>query len=159
MAIEVYLRWAAEAFVPADHDGVDQIDEVIRRGEIVKARITKPRNLRFHRKFFAMLKVGFEAWDPPPPEGFIHQDGRHVAKDFESFRKDCLALAGYADPVYRLDGSFTLQARSMSFASMDETTFRKVYSEVANVILQRVLTTYSEEDLEDHVQEILDFAW
>jgi len=36
----------------------------IKLGALVKANFTETRNPGFHRKFFSMLDVGFDAWTP-----------------------------------------------------------------------------------------------
>lgn len=60
-------------------------------GEVFDFEIVFPRNSKFHRKFFALLQVGFESWDP----GRKHKThkGIPVTKNFEQFREDVTILA------------------------------------------------------------------
>ena len=121
----------------------------------MRATIRVPRNYLFLQKFFAMLNVGFESWEPPEQE----YRGLPVEKNKERFREDCLIAAGHYDLVADLSGNVVPKARSISFASMDETRFEAVYSAVANVLLQRVLGNYTREDLDEQVVErILGFT-
>jgi hypothetical protein len=122
-------------------------------GEIVQAKVTKPRNPKFHRKFFALLNVGFDYWTPE-----AEYKGRVVEKNMDRFREEVTILAGYYDVVASLGGSVRLKAKSIAFANMEEDEFERLYSAVINVILQKVLTTWTREDLDDVVDQVLRFA-
>ena len=125
-----------------------------KQGKPIKAEITSPRNYEYHKKFFAMVGVGFDAFDP----GELKHNGIAVSKDFDRFRKDCIIQAGFYDVVANLKSEVRAEAHSISFANMEQADFEKVYSQVANVILQRVLTNYSRDDLDRVVSEILGFV-
>lgn len=123
-------------------------------GELISVDMTFPRNPRFHRKFFALLQVGFEAWEP----GFeATHKGEPVGKDFERFRKDVTIMAGFYEPVFALDGTLELEAKSIAFANMDDAEFERVYSAVADVLLAKVLRNHSRADLDAAVDRILGF--
>jgi hypothetical protein len=140
-------------FVPAAPEDADALRK-IKLGSTVRARFTQPRNIGFHRKFFAMLDIGFDAWEPPERE----YNGLPVQKNRERFRKDCIIAAGFFEPVANLLGEVRAEAHSISFANMDQTEFERVYSAVADVILQKVLRNYTRADLDRVVDEILRFA-
>lgn len=126
-------------------------------GELANIEIIFPRNSRLHRKFFAMLNVGFEAWEP----GRKHKThkGIPVVKSFENFREDVLIIAGFYDQSFDLDGRMKLVAKSISFAKMDDAQFEAVYSAVADVLLDRVLTAYrGRDELDEVVDKILGFV-
>jgi len=123
-------------------------------GQIVTIEVTFPRNLKYHRKFFALLNLGFEAWTPA-----TKFKGMDIAKDFDQFRSDVTILAGFYEQAFTLDGTMTLKAKSISFGRMEEPEFEKLYSAVVNVLLQRVLTTYeNREQLDAVVDQILSMA-
>ena len=123
-------------------------------GDLIAVDMTFPRNVRFHRKFFALLQVGFDAWEP----GFqATHKGEPIGKNFEHFRKDVTILAGFYEPAFALDGSLQLEAKSIAFANMDDVEFERVYSAVADVLLAKVLRTYSRDDLDQAVERILGF--
>lgn len=117
-------------------------------GEIADVSIVVPRNPRFHRKFFALLKIGFDCWEP----GLAH-DGEPVAKDFEQFREDVTIMAGHYVQTWTLEGEMRLRAKSISFAAMDDDEFERVYSSVADVLLTRVLKGYKDRAELDRVVE------
>lgn len=125
-------------------------------GEMAQAEMAIPRNYRFHKKFFALLHFAFDAWEPDR----FHKSykGMPVAKNFERFRKDVTVQAGYYDQTFDLDGNMKLEAQSISFANMNDVEFEAVYSAVADVILGKVLTTYTGRDeLDDVMKQVVGF--
>lgn len=120
-------------------------------GEFATIEFVIPRNAKFHRKFFSMLNFAFDSWEP----GRMRKTykGKEVSKNFERFRKDVLILAGFYDQTFDLKGRMKLEAHSISFANMDDAEFERVYSAVASVILEHVLTGYSGREELDRVVE------
>jgi hypothetical protein len=106
-------------------------------GELCQVEMVFSRNPRFHRKYFALLTLGYDAWMP-----CMEHNGQRVEKNFEQFREDVTILAGFYTQTWNIDGAMTVRAKSISFASMDDAEFEQVYSAVANVLLERVLTNY-----------------
>jgi hypothetical protein len=123
-------------------------------GEFVRIGYVKPRNIKFHRRFFALLKTGFDAWEPRRKK---HR-GMPVQKNFERFRKDALIAAGFYDIVATASGGVKHEAHSISFANMDDNQFATVYSAVADVLLQGVLTRYTRADLDQVVDKLMRFT-
>lgn len=191
---EAVLKRVGEGFIadPACND--PDAFAGIKAGESISVKWSKPRHGWRHRKFFALLKVGYEAWEPaavpatetrefkiigrfinaiansmPVSKTWLFQQAEKVItqwqlkqchqaeKQFNRFRKEVTILAGYHEAVHSMDGSFRLEAKSIAFSKMDEDEFTKLYNAVCNVILQRVLTTYTREDLDRVVEEILRF--
>lgn len=109
-------------------------------GEMCRVEVVIPRNSRFHRKFFALITLGFEAWEPCRVRKTYR--GRPVAKNFERFRSDIIIQAGYYEQTFDLQGRMRIEAQSISFAAMEDPEFEQLYSAVATVLLERVLTTY-----------------
>ena len=147
------MKGAGGALIPAD-PGATAFIEKLMMGGGVRAKITKVRNIGFHRKFFALLNIGFEAWETPEGE----YGGMKVEKEFERFRKDVTILAGYFTPVYNMRGEVRLEAKSIGFGSMEQDEFEAVYSAVANVLLRKVLKNYTRDDLDRVVENILNFV-
>lgn len=99
----------------------------IKVGSIVNAKIVTPRNVKFHRKFFSMIRA---AWD------CLTERQRKNLRSVESFREQLLITSGYSEPMYDINGErFLERARSISFAKMDEPTFNEVYNRVLDTIL------------------------
>ena len=119
-----------------------------------KAELTRPRNLKFHRLFFALVKVAFDAWDMPDSE----YKSVKIEKNLDRFRKDLLIMAGYGYPVVNIKGDVRFEAQSMSFGSMDQDEFETLYNRVIDVILSKVLSNYTRDDIDDQVNRILRFC-
>ena len=124
-------------------------------GDVIRADFKKMRNPKFHRKFFALLNIGFAAWEPVQ----VHSRHGEIEKNFDQFREDVTILAGYYEQHHRLDGTFRVRAKSIKFGSMGEAEFTKLYSAVIDVLLKRVLTQYKgREELDRVVDQVLGFA-
>ena len=139
--------------IPSDEAEAEKMKR-FKVGGTIRAKVAQMRNYKFHKKFFAMLDVGFDAWEPSEKE----HKGLPVQKNKERFRKDCIIAGGFYEPVVNLRGEVRAEAKSISFASMEEEEFEKVYSAVADVILQRVLRNYTRADLDRVVHQILGFV-
>lgn len=99
----------------------------IKVGSIVKAKIVMPRNVKFHRKFFSMIRA---AWD------CLTERQRENLRSVDNFREQLLITSGFSEPLYDINGErFLERAQSISFAKMDEPAFNKVYNRVLDTIL------------------------
>lgn len=142
--------------VPVDEEAQALVAK-LKPGQGLEVTAKKARNLRFHRKFFALVNLAFDVWEPPPDRTYR---GQPVRKDKKQFRKELLILAGYCDPVFRLDGTFTVEARSIAFAKCDEFEFNDVYKAVLDVVWEKVLRHAqfaSPEEVDQVVMQLLDY--
>lgn len=80
------------------------------------------RNLKFHKKYFAMLNLAYE--------------NQEEFKSFETFRQAVQIGAGYYDRVQRLHGEEVIVPRSISFSKMDNEEFEKLYTAVLATIIE-----------------------
>jgi len=78
-------------------------------------------------------------------------------KSFDRFRKDLIIMSGRYDAVYRVDGSVRIEAKSISFASMNEEEFKELWNATTTVILEKVLTNYTSDDLKEVVLKLEQF--
>ncbi len=142
-------------FFPVDHQS-KQICEGFKSGDIVRGSFRKVRNPQFHRKFFALLNLAFEYWEP----GEINSKYGKPEKNFDRFREDLIILAGHFNIVIRLDGTAKPEAKSISFANMEQAEFEQLYNSVLNVILKKinVLQNMTAEAIDGIVNEMLSFG-
>lgn len=152
MAEALMLR-TPTGYVPSDEHEAERLRRH-KVGKLYRMEFTEVRNPKFHRKFMAMLNVGFDAFEPTVKQF----RGQPVAKNFDRFRKDCVIMAGFFDANYDINGDAKLTAKSISFANMSEEEFERVYNEVANVLLRKVLKNYTRDDLDQVVDQILNFV-
>jgi hypothetical protein len=131
--------------------------QAMEAGEFMRVKVTYPRNVKLHRKFFAMLNHGFEHWEPERGRKRLKHRGVVIAKSFELFRKDILILAGYGEASFDLKGRVKWDAKSIAFDKMDDETFQRVYVAVYDVLLNKVLVGYSREDFDRVLEELEHF--
>lgn len=144
----------AQGLIPATEEDWEKHNR-FKLGALVKAKVSGTRNGGFHRKFFAMLDVGFEAWEP---EEWLETKYGIPEKNRDQFRADIIIKAGYYEIVVRLDNSIRITPKSIKFGRMKQDEFEKLYSNVANVLLGSVLMNYTKEDLDNVVNQILGFV-
>lgn len=147
--MKVNLIKQGQVFIPATPQDEEKLSQV-KSGQPVEVELKQKRNVKFLRKFFAMLNIGFEAFEPNEKA----YKGHVAEKNFERFRKDVVIMAGFYDATYDIKGNLKLEAHSISFGKMSEDEFNKVYNACCNVLLKQVLHNYTREDL-DHVVEQL----
>jgi len=139
-------------------NGNDSAESLWRKtpfGGLIHADFKQMRNYRFHKKYFTLLQLAFEHWQP----GEVTSRHGVPEKNFERFRKDIAILSGHYHVTVRLDGSTQVEADSISFANMDEETFEKLYSATIDVILKRIPTLgISREEIDNLVDKVLAFA-
>lgn len=138
--------------VGMDESTQEYLDRLPTNTELM-GNFTRPRNLAFHKKYFALLQVGFEHFEPP--ELF---KGNVVGKNFDAFREQCIIGAGFYDVVYSITGDPRYIAKSISFANMSEHDFSDLYSKTIDVLLKYVLKSYTRDDIDEVVNEVLGFG-
>lgn len=153
----VFAKGPGDTLIPAD-EAAEKLLASLKPGEGVSVEAKRVRNVQFHRKFFSLLRLGFDSWEPEEPRTWR---GEALRKDFDAFRKDVLILSGYFDAHYGVDGSVSLEARSISFSKCDEHEFEAVYQGVLDVLWSRVLSQAgytSPEHVEEVVMELLRYC-
>lgn len=146
------MKVSGGALVPVDQRGIDYIGK-LKLGAGVKVKATKHNNVRFHRKMFALLDLAFDAWESPP----LEYKGVAIAKNLDQFRDDITILAGFYETAVRLDGSIRFTAKSWSFEKMDDEEKERLYNSIINVVLTRILTNYTRDNLDEVVEQLLRF--
>ena len=125
-----------------------------KQNAVLHGEFKKCRNPQFLRKFFALLRVGFDLWEP----GELNTKYGKPEKSFKQYRAQVTVLAGHYETVFNLDGSFRLIPKSISFASMEAEEFAELYSSVINIILKNIPATFSKADLDEQVEILMGFA-
>lgn len=141
--------------LPADETSAKFVGKLI-KNDVITSDFVKPRNYRFHKKWFALVKFAFDHWKPSSLEDSRWKDVV-PEKSFDRFRKDLIILCGMFNAVYRIDGSVRIEAKSISFAKMDEEEFKELWNITSKVILEHVLTNYTKDDLDNTVKQLEQF--
>lgn len=146
--MKLYLRKIGNVYQVDSGD-----DSNIKQGEIVSAEIKRPRNYDFHKKYFALLNYAFGVWEP----GKLEYKGQRVGKSIDRFRKDVAILTGHYEIVTTIKGDVRAEAKSISFGSMGEDEFEKLFSETINVLIKHILTNYTYDDIDNVIENIVGF--
>jgi hypothetical protein len=149
VSADLYMRKAGQLLIPSDELSREWIED--RKDGRYKVKITKDRDPIKFRKWWAMVNFAYKNWDVDESDGIMKMS-------LENFRKELIKMAGFCRQVWRLDGTFTVEAESISFSKMKDQEFNILYSKTVDVILQKVLTGYTKDDLENVVLELLRFA-
>lgn len=130
--------------------------EKMRIGEVLHGKFSKMRHPEFHKKYFSLLRLGFDYWEP----GEITCDHGVPEKNFDQYREDLIILAGYYIVTIRLDGSTRITAKSISFAKMEQPEFEALYEATLTALMKRVdtLKDMTAEEINVVVNKMLDYA-
>lgn len=109
----------------------------IKVNEIYQCEIKQPRNLKFHRKFFALIKMVF--------------DNQEHYTSFDRLRKHLIIEAGFYDESVDFKGTIQQEAKSISFASMKQYQFDDLYSKVLDVIVKYF--NFDKQDIKDNIEQ------
>lgn len=119
--MEIYCRNTIAGLVPIYASDLEE-KKRLKIGENYLCQIRKPRNYQFHKKFFALLNIG---WENTP----------EVDMPFETYRRWVTMRAGFYK-VYHTPKGELYEPRSIAFSAMDEDSFEEVYNRVLDVILK-----------------------
>ena len=154
--MEIILVKTISGLLPADPQSHEAYGK-IKGGEAFRCDIKKIRNYRFLKKYFALLNIGYDNWNPPS----IKVDNERVIplKNFDRFRHDVAILSGYYHSTIRLDGTIRIEAKSISFASMGDDEFADLYSKTIDVFIKHIYgSKHTKEDIDHMVEEYLRFV-
>jgi hypothetical protein len=145
------------ALVPMDDEQAEKVKR-FKAGAIVRGEFAAMRNGRFFQKWFVLARFAYDLWTETMEP--IEYRGQRVQPVFDKFRKDLTILAGYWHPVFNIDGTFKVEADSISWANMSDETFEAMYSKTIDAILAKVLPRQglSRQVLDHHVDRVLEFA-
>lgn len=141
--MELNLLNTAQGLKPLYDTDYDE-KKKLRVGVVYRATIRQPRNIDFHRKYFALINCAWE-YQPEQVQAFFKNS-------VELFRKTLQMSAGYCERIYSIERQEWVDIpSSISFSSMDEITFQELYSKVFDVILQVFLKHISREEFENNL--------
>ena len=107
-------------------------------GEEYKCKITQPRNVKFHRKYFALINLVYQ--------------NQEKYNNSDDLRHDLTIASGYYRKSVDLQGNDVKKAKSISFAKMTEFEFGELYSATLDSIVK-----YFGFDREAMIEEIEQF--
>ncbi len=129
---------------PARSQDADEIKK-LNQDETYKCVITMPRNIGFHRKYFALIDLTLTN---------LHEDKWSQITTTEDLLFVIKIYLGHVDRIL-IDGKVHERPKSISFAKMDQAAFEDFYSRTIDIILASFLSGVNREQLE---QEVLNFV-
>jgi len=134
---------------PADPKDADAIRQM-RPGEIYRAEVKMPRNVKFHRKFFSMLHLVFE--NIPEGHTLTTPDGQELRiRSVDDLLWHIKMQLGHYEQRVTMGGRVTYEAKSISFGAMDEAEFSAFYDGAIAVVLKYILPGVDRRDLEEEI--------
>jgi hypothetical protein len=131
------------ALRPVDDAG-DEVLASLPPGDLIKVKITRSRNLAQHRKLFALLQLVFE--------------NQSIYPTVEALLTVIKVTLGHCDVVKLPDGQMIPVAHSISFTSMDQTTFNTFYNQVVDLVLLHFLAGIEKTELEREIFSLVGIA-
>lgn len=131
--MKLYIKRDGYYLVPADQESL-KIIKKLSKDITYEVNLRQYRNILLHRKFFAMVKIGY--------------DNTEIDMPFDAYRKYMIIKAGYYD-AYHTGKGVMIEAKSISFGSMSEEEFKDVYTRVRTKVAEDIAIT--DEELEKQV--------
>lgn len=123
--------------IPASDMDAESLTK-FKSGNVYEIEIKLPRNPHFHGKVFAFFQYCFANWKSD--REFIDEKGQ-----FDLFRKNLTVLAGYYEQYFKIDGSVRVEAKSLSYGSMEQPEFESCYQALIQAAMTNIFTG-SDED-------------
>lgn len=146
--MKIYCRVTGTGLVPLDDNDWEQARH-LKLGSDVCCSISQPRNIRFHRKFFALLGITFDNL----PE--LIQRVTNITS-IETLLTAIKFDLGYFD-VLRVGSHEYIKPRSISFAAMSEEEFEKFYNVAVADILCKYLPGTNPTALHEEVRQFIGY--
>jgi hypothetical protein len=139
MAEILLIKELSGKFIPA-YDTDLELAKKIKVGDIYRFKYSRPRNIKFHKKFFALIKLVFE--------------NQENYTDIDDLRYDLTIEAGFwEEKTNFITGEVKRIAKSINFGSMDEDEFSKLYTSMLDTVIR--VFGWSGEDIEENIAEFM----
>lgn len=108
---------------PVSDEDIQKLKK-IELGEVIEVDVKVPRNYILHKRLFALLDLMYE--------------NDHLELTKERYRKEMLKVAGYYESYIGADGQEVREAKSISFAKMEQFEFDNMYQDMLQVASLRL---------------------
>lgn len=120
--MKILVKNTLHGLIPLYPSDMDQ-KRKLKLGVDYECEIKNPRNIAFHRRFFAMLNVGHENTSLDMP--------------FETYRRYMIVKAGYFTAYHTPKGIY-YDPDSISFANKSQDQMEEIYSRVLDKVIEDV---------------------
>jgi len=105
--------------VPAYESDLETL-KLLNNDSVIEVDFRVKRNPKLHKKFFALIDLLF--------------DNQEHYKSKDQLRKKLTIAAGYYEESFNhFTGKYDIEAKSISFSSMDDVEFRQLYKDFLTV--------------------------
>jgi hypothetical protein len=129
-------------FAPAFNEDIETAKKY-KVGEIYAGEIWKRRNIKFHKKWFALLNICF--------------DNQERFDVIDHFRDEFLLKSGHYRMHITAKGKTVYLIKSISFKNMDDIKFGELYEKSFTVALKNYCKGNTREEIENNIDQILGF--
>jgi len=130
---------------PVDEGGEDALRK-IGQGELVMVEVKRPRNLKHHRLYWALVSLVWQNMDG---------DRYPTAEDLHSAIK---IAAGLRTMIQLPDGTVGFIPGSIAFHKMDQTAFSEFYDRVCDLVAKHFLPGVTVLELKNEVAAMIGVA-
>ncbi len=127
--------------LPANAQSAEALGK-LKAGEWYLASVRMPRNVKHHRKYFALLNAVYP-----------HQT---MWPTFRKFREKFEEALGHGEYHTNGRGETYFENESIAFHKMDQDEFEQFYDRAVALILERILPKVARADLEREILDILE---
>lgn len=101
-------------------------------GKEILAKVSVPRNGKFHRKAMSLLGFAYDSLKDELPK-VIHK-GIEVEVSFDSFRRDMVIWSGHGKTTVRVNGNILVEAQSLEYGKCGQELIERIYSDLLDLI-------------------------
>ena len=145
--MEIFCQVTPNGLVPL-YDSDYQLKTKLKNGMVVKCKLSNPRNYRFHKKFFALVRLTMQNL----PDHLAYQWKIHTEADMlKRFKRDL----GYFTCSINELGEREIEYKSISFASMEQHEFERFFNECLSVVINVYLQGIDKVDLMEELENFM----
>jgi hypothetical protein len=111
--MEFNVKKQNNKLVPYDQNDLEEIYK-LKESEVYRITIKKDRNYKFHKKFNALIRIGYNNTD-------------YKYMKYEVYRDIIICRAGFCT-IVNLNGEDYVKADKISFDKMSQDTFQELYN-------------------------------
>lgn len=142
--MDLLLTKSALGELRAADEATTQALQKIGAGEIVRAKISRPRNIKMHRLFFALLQV---VWQNLP------ESMAEKIPTIDRLLWEIKLQTGRFDLHETLGGKMVPVPASISFAAMEQAEFDEFFADAMRVIRKFIMPGITDAELRRAVDE------
>jgi len=124
--MKIYLIKTDFGLKPSDKES-EELYKKIKHNEVYSYEVKKPRNYKFHKKFFSLLSFCIDHMQ----ETYQKQFGFNNVNDLKDF---ILIVSKRYEEKQMPQGEIYKKLNSISFASMDEYEFEELYKDTIHIV-------------------------